>query len=33
LRLARLFFQPVLVLLALWGGGLLGSRASRTDPR
>ena len=35
-RLARLFFQPVLVLLALWGGGLLGSRggrASRTDSR
>lgn len=27
-RLARLFFQPVLVLLALWGGGLL-SRARR----
>lgn len=31
-RLARLFFQPVLVLLALWGGGLLGSRrAPDTD--
>lgn len=27
-RLARLFFQPVLVLLALWGGGVL-SRARR----
>ncbi|MFC7501169.1 hypothetical protein ACOACQ_08825 [Nocardioides sp. CPCC 206347] len=25
-RLARLFFQPVLVLWALWGGGLLGKR-------
>lgn len=25
-RLARLFFQPVLVLWALWGGGLLGRR-------
>jgi uncharacterized membrane protein len=23
-RLVRLFFQPVLVLWALWGGGLLG---------
>jgi uncharacterized membrane protein len=23
-RFARLFFQPVLVVLALWGGGLLG---------
>jgi uncharacterized membrane protein len=29
-RLVRLFFQPVLVLWALWGGGLLGDR-SRTD--
>ena len=28
-RLARLFFQPVLVLLALWGGGLLGPGVSR----
>ena len=27
-RLARLFFQPVLVLLALWGGGLLGRQRS-----
>jgi uncharacterized membrane protein len=25
-RLIRLFFQPVLVLWALWAGGLLGSR-------
>src|SRR6476620_2761967 len=25
-RLIRLFFQPVLVLVALWGGGLLGRR-------
>lgn len=25
-RLARLFFQPVLVLWALWGGGLLRRR-------
>ncbi|WP_237111846.1 hypothetical protein [Nocardioides sp. WS12] len=25
-RLARLFFQPVLVLWALWGGGLLRKR-------
>lgn len=30
-RLARLFFQPVLVLLALWGGGLLGR--ARRAPR
>lgn len=29
-RLARLFFQPVLVLWALWGGGLL--RRNRRDP-
>ncbi len=28
-RLTRLFFQPVLVLLALWGGGLLGGRRAR----
>jgi uncharacterized membrane protein len=27
-RLVRLFFQPVLVLLALFGGGLLGRRSS-----
>jgi uncharacterized membrane protein len=26
-RLVRLFFQPVLVLWALWGGGLLGRRS------
>ena len=25
-RLTRLFFQPVLVLWALWAGGLLGRR-------
>ena len=25
-RFVRLFFQPVLVLWALWGGGLLGRR-------
>ena len=25
-RLTRLFFQPVLVLVALWAGGLLGRR-------
>lgn len=31
-RLARLFFQPVLVLLALWGGGLLGrQRGARAE--
>lgn len=30
-RLARLFFQPVLVLWALWGGGWLRRRA-REDP-
>lgn len=29
-RLVRLFFQPVLVLWALWAGGLLGRR--RTAP-
>ncbi|GAA1448513.1 membrane protein [Mycobacterium cookii] len=29
-RLTRLFFQPVLVLWALWAGGLLGRR-SRTQ--
>jgi uncharacterized membrane protein len=28
-RLVRLFFQPVLVAAALYGGGRLGSRASR----
>lgn len=28
-RLARLFFQPVLVLWALWGGGWLRRRARR----
>jgi uncharacterized membrane protein len=28
-RLARLFFQPVLVLWALWGGGWLHRRARR----
>ena len=27
-RLVRLFFQPVLVLWALWGGGLLGRRGA-----
>ena len=27
-RLIRLFFQPVLVLWALWAGGLLGRRAT-----
>lgn len=27
-RFVRLFFQPVLVLLALWGGGWLGRRSS-----
>lgn len=33
-RLTRLFFQPVLVLWALWAGGLLGrrSRAHHEDP-
>ena len=31
-RLVRLFFQPVLVLWALWGGGWLGqSRRGRQD--
>ena len=30
-RLVRLFFQPVLVLWALWGGGLL--RRRRADDR
>ena len=28
-RLVRLFFQPVLVLWALWGGGWLSRRTSR----
>ncbi|WP_141014154.1 DoxX family protein [Nocardioides sambongensis] len=28
-RLVRLFFQPVLVLLALWAGGWIGSRGDR----
>jgi uncharacterized membrane protein len=28
-RLVRLFFQPVLVLWALWAGGLLGRRAKQ----
>ncbi len=28
-RLIRLFFQPLLVLLALWSGGLLGRRAEQ----
>jgi uncharacterized membrane protein len=28
-RFVRLFFQPVLVLWALWAGGLLGRRAKR----
>ncbi len=28
-RLIRLFFQPVLVLVALWGGGWLGRRSKR----
>lgn len=28
-RLIRLFFQPVLVLVALWGGGWLGRRSER----
>lgn len=33
-RLARLFFQPVLVLLALYGGGWLGrGRARSAEPR
>jgi len=29
-RLVRLFFQPLLVLWALWGGGLLERRTSGT---
>lgn len=29
-RFARLFFQPVLVLWALWAGGVLSSRRGRT---
>src|SRR5688500_11164376 len=33
-RFVRLFFQPVLVLLALWGGGWLGRRSQeeRREP-
>lgn len=30
-RFVRLFFQPVLVLVALWGGGWLGRRGSRDE--
>lgn len=30
-RFIRLFFQPVLVLLALWGGGWLGRRTSSAE--
>ncbi len=30
-RLTRLFFQPVLVLWALWAGQVLGSRRGRTE--
>jgi uncharacterized membrane protein len=30
-RLTRLFFQPVLVLWALWAGGLLGRRRTVVD--
>lgn len=30
-RLLRLFFQPVLVLWALWAGGLLGKRESPVE--
>ena len=30
-RFIRLFFQPVLVLWALWAGGLLGRRSRRQD--
>jgi uncharacterized membrane protein len=30
-RFVRLFFQPVLVLWALWAGGLLGRRGRRVD--
>ena len=30
-RLIRLFFQPVLVAVALWGGGWLGRRASSDE--
>ena len=30
-RFIRLFFQPVLVLVALWGGGWLGRRASSRE--
>lgn len=32
-RLVRLFFQPVLVLWALWGGGWLRRRRDETEPR
>ena len=31
-RLARLFFQPLLVLLALYGGGWLEHRRARPEP-
>ena len=30
-RFVRLFFQPLLVLWALWAGGLLGRRSRRQD--
>ena len=30
-RFIRLFFQPLLVLWALWAGGLLGRRADRRE--
>ena len=31
-RFIRLFFQPVLVLVALWGGGWLGRRRAAVTP-
>jgi uncharacterized membrane protein len=32
-RFRRLFFQPVLVLWALWAGGLIGRRRARSEER
>lgn len=32
-RFRRLFFQPVLVLWALWAGGLIGRRRARSEDR